>query len=442
MGWAAEEFRDIDLGDNRLDKRLIKVIELLGAKPTASIPEACGGWAETQATYRFLAQEEMDWRSILEPHWARTQERASQHPRVLCVQDTTELNFNGQKIEGLGPLSYETQRGLYLHPTYLVTPEREPLGVWDAYMWAREFKDEHGDRPGIKESCRWLEGYERLAEWAPEWLDTRLTYVADREADSLEWMLKAQALGHPVDWLIRARHNRVLPNGERLWAEVTAGEALGEVCFDLGRRPGRRARKVRQRIWAQRVPIGNKRTGTVYVTCLVAKEMSPPAGEAPVEWRLLSHLEVAGLQAAAELICWYQARWEIEMFFNISKTGCRVEALQLSSIDRVERALALFMVIAWRINLLMRLGWTCPELPAKIIFDRDEWQAAYILNKKKLPSKPPQLNTVLRLVAQLGGFLGRKGDGEPGAKSIWQGLQRVMDGAATLQFSRQLQEAE
>jgi hypothetical protein len=116
MSWAAEEFKDIDLGDKRLDKRAVRLAERLAEKPTASIPGACGGWAETQAAYRFLAQDAMDWRDILAPHWACSQARMREQAVVLCIQDSTDLNFNGQAISSLGPLSYEAQRGLYLHP--------------------------------------------------------------------------------------------------------------------------------------------------------------------------------------------------------------------------------------------------------------------------------------------------------------------------------------
>lgn len=150
--WAAAEFKDIDLGDQRLNKRAVLLAERLAEKPTASIPSACGGWEETAAAYRFLAQDELDWRDILAPHWQSSAERMRACEVVLCIQDTTELDFNGQAIAGLGPLSYEAQRGLYLHPTYAVTPAREPLGVLDAYMGAREPKGADGVRPGIKES--------------------------------------------------------------------------------------------------------------------------------------------------------------------------------------------------------------------------------------------------------------------------------------------------
>ena len=150
MSWADEEFRGVDLGDKRRANRVIRLVERLAERPTASIPGACNGWAETQAAYRFLSGEDYDWMDILEPHRQCTQTRMAAHPVVLCVQDTTELNFNGQAITGLGPLSYEAQRGMYLHPTFAVTARREPLGVLDAWMWAREPKAADGTRPGIR----------------------------------------------------------------------------------------------------------------------------------------------------------------------------------------------------------------------------------------------------------------------------------------------------
>lgn len=437
MSWAKEEFKGIDLGDKRLDKRAVLLAERLAAKPMASIPGACGGWAETQAAYRFLGQEEMEWSDILAPHGECTKERMRPHAVVLCLQDTTELDFNGQAIEGLGPLSYEAQRGMYLHPTYAVTVAREPLGVLDSWMWAREPQDATGRRGGIKESLRWIEGYQRVAELAAELPKTRLVYVADRESDILELMVTAHNLGTPADWLLRSQHNRSLPEGGKLWDTVVTGAPWGEVRFTLPSRPGRKARSVRQQVWARRVRLGK---GQVEATCIVAREIGAPDGIAAIEWRLLTNRETAGFEAVVELIDWYRARWEIEIFFHVLKNGCKVEALQLSTLERIERALALFLVVGWRIARLMRLGRTCPDLPAELLFEEGEWQAAFILNKRKPPKTPPRLNEVVRLVAMLGGFLGRKGDGEPGVKTLWLGLQRVMDFAMGLQFAREIQE--
>ena len=436
MGWAAQEWATADLGDRRLNRRLIKVAQQLADKPTASIPGACGGWADTAGAYRMFSNDSFDWRDVIEPHARCTMQRMGQESLVLCLQDTTELDFNGQTIEGLGPLSYEAQRGMYLHPTYAVSTQREPLGLLDAWMWAREPRDAQGERGGITESVRWIEGYERLAERALELPGTRLMQVGDRESDMFDLMSRAQSLGWPVDLLVRSQHNRVLPDGQRLWDEVQACESLGDIEFTMAHRPGRQARVVKQQLRVKRMRLGGQGDTEVTMTCVIASEIAAPKGDKPVCWRLLTNREITSLAEAVELIDWYRARWEVEIFFHVLKNGCRVEALQLASMPRIERALALFMVVSWRIAHLMRMGRTCPDLPAELMFDDDEIKAAYVINKKPPPLARLKLNEVLRHVAMLGGFLARKGDGEPGVKTIWLGMQRVMDFAAGVRFMR------
>lgn len=430
--WAEDEFGGSKLGDERLNLRLIKLATRFAEQPTASIPGACGDWAETLAAYRFFDQASagkrgLNWQSILQPHMDCSEARMAQHPIVLCLQDTTELDFNGQEIAGLGPLSYEAQRGMYLHPTYAVTPEREPLGVIDAWMWAREPKTTDGTRPGIGESCRWIEGYERVAETAAKMPETRLVYVADREADMVGLMRRAQVLGTPADWLIRAKHNRCLPQGGKLWAATLAEAPLGEIEFTLASRHGQAERTVRQRLRTKTTDIPTPDGAGVRVACVIATEIDPPAGCTPVEWRLLTNREVTDLDAAVQLIDWYRCRWEIETLFHVLKNGCRVEALQLGSMPKLELALAVYLVVSWRLARLVRLGRIHPEWPADLFFSETEWAGAYVLNKKKPPKKAPTLREVIRLIAQLGGFLGRKGDGEPGVKSLWLGIQRLRD---------------
>ncbi|HEX7934348.1 MAG TPA: IS4 family transposase, partial [Paraburkholderia sp.] len=433
--WTQTEFKQLELGDARLNKRARLLMERMAADPMASVPKACQGWGETMAAYRFFDNDKVEWHAILEPHWQQTQERMLAHRVVLCVQDTSELDFNGQGAIGLGPLSYEAQRGMYLHPTYAVTPQREPLGILDAWMWAREKKDESGKRGGLKESVRWIEGYERIAEMAPSLPSTRLVYVADREADLMSLMLRAQELGTPADWLVRAAHNRCLPEGDKLWERTSRGEAVGQITFTMASRHGVKARTVRQRLWVQRVELPAGKGKCIAATCLVAREFDAPAGVKPIEWRLLTNRMASTVEEAVELIDWYRARWEVEILFNILKNACRVEALQLGTIERLERALALFLVVAWRVAYLMRLGRTCPDLEAHLFFDPDEIRAAYLLTKTRA-SAQPKLNEVLRLIARLGGFLGRKGDGEPGAKTIWLGLREVHVAAKTLRLLR------
>ena len=436
MSWAQEEMGGAALGDARRSRRLVKLVERLAEQPSLSIPAACSGAGETKAAYRLLSHDAVGWSDILAPHLKNSVQRMGAEPVVLCLQDTTQLDFNGQDIEGLGPLSYEAQRGMSLHATYAVSPARVPLGVLDAWMWVREAKKSDGTRGGVLESERWIEGYERLAELAPELPATRLVCVGDRESDMLALLLKARELGHAVDYLLRCQHNRVLPEGGKLWEAVMDSEPLGRICFEMPAGRGRKARTVQQEVRAQRVQLNDRRGGQLEVSCLIATEVGAPAAAKPVVWRLLSNRCVPTLEAAAELIDWYRARWEIELLFLTLKEGCRVEALQLASVERIERALALYLVVSWRIGLLMRLGRACPDWDAERLLTRQEWQAAWIVARKKPPAVTPTLRAALHMIARLGGFLGRKGDGEPGVKSLWIGLQRVASCVEGMRFQQ------
>lgn len=440
MGWAEHEFETLDLGDPRLNRRAVLLAERLGQKPGASIPGACENWAETAGAYRFLRNEQVNWEDVMTAHGQATVARIREHSVVLCLQDTTELDYNGQVMTGLGPLSYEAQRGLYLHPTYVVTPQREPLGVMNAWTWAREFKQGDAPRKGVLESVRWIESYERMVEQALALPGTRHVCIGDRESDILALLVKARDMNHAVDYLVRCKHNRALPDGAKLWDRVMDSTPLGQVRFEIPAGRGRKARKVEQELRTQSVILGDGKGSQLTVTCLIASEINAPEGAKPVVWRLLTNRPASTLEAAIELIDWYRARWEIELFFLVLKEGCRVERLQLADTERLQTALALYMVIAWRINRLMRLGRTLPDLPADLLFETDEWRAAFILNKKPVPKQVPTLNTVVRLIAQRGGFLGRKHDGEPGAKTIWLGMQEIAVFVEGARYARQLNE--
>jgi len=280
MNWAHEEMAGAQLGDQRLSTRAASLLDTLGAKPTLSIPAAARGWAETQAAYRFFGHEKVSAESVLAPHAERTLERARAQRVVLAIQDTTELDFTGKDdIEGLGPLTYAAQRGLHLHPTFLVTPERLPLGVFDAWLWARDpetFGHSSAHLPiEDKESARWLEGYQRLGEIAGDLPDTRLVYVADREADIYELFVAAN--DSAVELLVRASHDRALLDDGRLRETLARAQALGTVTFTLPKSAKRPARTVTQTLRAARVsiraPNGKARLApSVALTAILAEE--------------------------------------------------------------------------------------------------------------------------------------------------------------------------
>jgi len=427
----------IRLGDKRREKRLIKLVETLAAQPRASIPVAAQGWAETKASYRLLENPAVDWQEILDMHAERTERRVWTHSSkiALCIQDTTELDFSSQPgITGLGRLNYEARRGMYVHPTLVVTPEGHALGVTDAWMWARRPKGE----AEFIESIRWVTGYERVAEMAGKVGETSLVYVADREGDMRALFDKAHELGYAADYLVRAVHERNTTDGDKIWQDLGKTEPLGEVEFVLPADGGRAARQVRQRVYARRITLP-KRSGfpEIEVTAILTREENPPPGEKPLEWRLLTNRQAAILEEVVELIDWYRRRWLIEIFFRILKSGCKVEALQLSTLERLERALMIFLIIAWRILHVVTWGRESPDLPCDVVFDTEEWQAAWIVEHRSTPpATPPKLGEMVRLIARFGGFLARKRDGHPGPKAIWEGMEKVRHYAVGIELGK------
>jgi hypothetical protein len=325
MSDLGAEFGAIALGDQRLNRRARRLAQTLGEKPTLSIPAACGGWGETRAAYRLFDHPEVTAERVLAPHIACTEERLRAHPRVLCIQDTTELDYTTKKdsIVGLGPLNYESRWGMYLHPTLVLTPERVPLGLLDAYTWVREpgslGQEKDRGRPlEEKESLRWVDGFARVNALAETLSDTRLTYIADRESDIYDLFVEAPCPERGADWLVRVQHtDRLLIDGAKLREAVDAAPVLTEITFKRPATNGRRARTVHQQIKAVRVtlkpPARPDRTlAEVSVTALLATETQPPPGVDPLDWLLLTNLPVETAEHAVEKLSWYLCRWQIE----------------------------------------------------------------------------------------------------------------------------------
>jgi len=449
MSVLAAELQDISLGDQRLNRRAQWLIETLGAKPTQSIPGACNGWYETRAAYRFFDHSAVTAEQVLAPHVACTEERLREHSRVLCIQDTSELDFSTKKgIAGLGPLNYESRYGMYIHPTLAVTPERLALGLLDLHLFTREpgslSQDKDRHRPlEEKESVRWVDGYARVNELAEELTDTRLTYIADREGDIYDLFVEAPIPENCADWLVRVPHrDRCLADGRKLNEALDAAPVLATTTFERPATNGAKAREVEQEIKVVRVTLKapsrpDRTLPDTTVTALLATETNPPAGEEPLNWLLLTNMAVETAEQAIEKLSWYLCRWQVEIYFRILKSGCHIEALQLETRERLEPALAIYMIIAWRVLYLTMLGRECPEMPCDAVFAEEEWKAVYLVTHKQAPpEQPPSLDTMVRMVASLGGFLNRKSDGFPGPKTIWIGLQRIPDFVRALEAYR------
>lgn len=460
--WVEHEFATVDMGDNRLNKRMKLVATRISEAPGGSLQSAFRGWDEVVGAYRFFNNERTTVESIITPHQKATLARVKEHERVVLIQDTSELDYTAKsKLKGTGPLSTKKRQGFFSHNHLVISPERLPLGIWNTNIYARDER-EHGKNDQRKkkpiekkESYRWLEGYRqacRLSESAPT---TQVISCSDREGDIYEvfneWHQRRLDDNPVADWLIRGNQDRSTvdeQNGrqQRIWEQVASSPLLGTAEIQVTKqiqykkdKNGSRLKHVRParlanlEIRTTTVTLDPPcRSGTklavVSFQVVMAKEKHPPPNDDPICWVLFTSLGVSGLEDSLEILKLYSGRWEIEVFHYVLKTGCTVEELQLKEDERIKPAIALYMVVAWRVMYAMKLGRECPNLPCDIIFEENEWKALWVIayDYKALESKP-SLGDFIMKVAEFGGFLGRKSDGPPGPKSIWQGMTRVRD---------------
>jgi len=441
--WAEDEFGEADLGDKRLSNRLVSLVRDFYARPQASVPQACQSRAKTKAAYRFFEHPHMSMDKVLEQHYEATLGRVSQEGLVLAVQDTTTLNYTAHPAtENLGPIGYRLDKGigLILHDTMTFNRDGTPLGLLDVQCWARDGEDfgkkkrRHKVPIEEKESHKWLISFRKVAEAQKRCPETTLVSVGDREADIYElFELALKDLSGPK-LLVRASQNRILAEGQgHLWDKVSEQDISGiqEVYVPRrGRRPARVARlSVRFAEVTLKPPQKKKEHKELTLWAILAREEDAPEDIKPIEWMLLTTFRVTNFEEATEKVGWYAIRWGIEVYHRTFKSGCKIEERQLGHADRIETCLAIDMVVAWRIFHLTKLGRETPDVPCTVFFEDAEWKAlnTYITQNPTTPDQPLSLRDAIRMVASLGGFLGRKSDGEPGTKSLWIGLQRLDD---------------
>jgi len=441
--WPEEELAQADLGDRRLARRLVSILRDFYARPQANIPQACQTRSKTKATYRFLEHPEMTLDKILHSHYEATLDRLRGEKIVLAIQDTTTLNYTTHlATENLGPINNRPDKGLglLLHDTMAFSPEGIPLGLIDVQCWARDGEDfgkrrrRHELPIEQKESHKWLVSFRKTAQAQRRYPQSTFVSIGDREADIYELFELALKEESTPKLLVRAMHDRLLGEGQgHLWERVARQEVSGIQEVRIPRRGSRPSRVARLEVRFAQVslkpPQRKSSLRDLTVWAVLAREISPPQGIDPVDWLLLTTMEVTTFEQAVEKLAWYTVRWGIEVYHRTLKSGCKIEERQLGTADRIETCLAIDMVVAWRIVYLTRLGRDTPEVPCTVYFEEAEWKAltAYITRNPLSPERTPTLREATHMVASLGGFLGRKGDGEPGTKSLWIGLQRLDD---------------
>jgi hypothetical protein len=443
--WAKHEFGRADLPDGRLRKRLVDVADAFFKHPIDPIPVAFQGDAvQTQAAYRFFHNPQVTLETLLHSHYEATAGRIKAHPRVLVAQDTTSLNYDRHPAtSGLGPINTRADgaQGLKLHDSLALTPEGIPLGLVDIQVWARDphAEDEETKDPRrpieAKESFRWLHSFRRTAAIQRLCPHTHLISIADREADIYE--LFQEALQDPAgpDLLIRASRTtqRQVIDDETLrplWEFIPAQPVAGGITLAIPGRGGRPPRVAELEVRfapVQLRPPQRIKGEALALWAIHAVEPNPPKGAEPVEWLLLTTVPTHSFDEAVERLGWYAARWNIEVFHRTLKSGCRIEDRRLADADSLEACLALDLVVAWRVMYLAKLGRETPDIPCTVFFEDAEWKALVCHHDRTRtpPETPPTIGEAMRMVAKIGGFLGRKGDGHPGATVLWRGLDKL-----------------
>jgi hypothetical protein len=441
--WADKEFKEAEFGDHRLNERVVRIAKAFYARPQANIPQACQTRSETKAAYRFFDHPETTMEKVLAAHYETTLGRISREEVVLAVQDTTSLNYTAHPgTQNLGPIGYRLDRGigLMLHSTLAFSREGTPLGLLDVQCWAREAAEfgKKKRRQSLpieqKESYKWLVSFRKVAEAQKRTPKVTLVSIGDREADIYELFEMGVSDPSGAKFLVRAEQDRLLAEGQgHLWEKMAGQEVAGVQEIEVPRRKNHPARVARLEIrFAEvtlRSPKNKKRRRELTLWAVWAREAEAPVEGERIEWMLLTTVPVNTFEEALEKLAWYTIRWGIEIFHKTLKSGCKVEERQLGHADRIETCLAIDMVVAWRIFHLTKLGRETPNVPCTVFFEDAEWKAlvAYVTHTPTPPENPPPLREAMRMVASLGGFLGRKGDGEPGTKSLWLGLQRLDD---------------
>lgn len=336
-----------------------------------------------------------------------------------------------------------SSRGLIMHTALAFTTQGLPVGLLSQDIWARDpdrslrqDKKLQKSYPKLpvqeKESNKWFKSLADTLELVPA--GTRVVTIADRESDISEFIFEGQRL--KTDLLIRVcRDRRLQDENKNLWNFMSGVRISSHKLVKVPEREGCAARKAKVAIRFASVTLKpsnfKKKMEPVYIVFVM--EPNPPTDVEPLEWMLLSTMRIRNIGDALEKIRWYGLRWGIEVYHRILKSGCRVEACKLQTAGRLKCYLSMMSIIAWRIFWMTHFNRNNPNAPCTAVLTEHEWKSLYskIHKTKEIPTEIPSIKEVTVWIARLGGFLARKGDGDPGPTTIWRGWTRLSDIADT-----------
>lgn len=467
--WVHDDTLGSSFKDPRLKERFRKLLEQIWNSVGKAIPFACQDWANTKAAYRFLSNEKVSEKEILDGHFMATKERvdAQKEGKILILQDTTEFIYNSSNPEKIGwtrklkigkrgveKSAIHKQCGILMHSSLAITEVGLPLGLCAIKFWTRkEFKgtDELKRRINYtrinieeKESYRWLENLRQSTELFQD--PTRCVHIGDRESDIYE--LFALAKDCNTSFITRFCQDRLINPKECdiQFADDdshTVADAMNMVevkgahnitikntdgnLIDIGL-------EIKYAKITVLPPVGPKRKKyeALALTVIHAVEKEMPANRERIVWKLITNLQVTSAKEAIEKLDWYALRWRIETFHKILKSGCRAESLKLRTAERLSNIIAIFCIVSWRIFWMTMIGRLSPDINPEVALTKEEIQLIDALNDKKKDKttgniKTKTLSYYLTKIAILGGYMNRTSDPTPGNIIMWRGLSRLTD---------------
>lgn len=443
-------FAHAQLGDQRRNKRLIKTFDSMQRHPGGTLPDKLGSPADLRAFYRLCDCDDVTHAALIAAARQHTLTRiAATSEPVLIVHDATELDYNSlTSLAGdLGQIGTGSRRGYICQNVLAVAADTgEVLGLMDQILHHRdeisqkETLAEHRERE-TRESLLWLRGTEQLPALA------KLIDVADQGADTFEFLEHESHSGRR--FVVRAcKTRKVYAGHEAVGPQSYLKEyannlsELGRFTMDVQAQPGRKARKDAEfvvrgaAVLVCRPHAKSGRHGDAPLPLYVVKvaEVKPPRGEKAVEWMLLTNEPVRSFDDAWRVIAWYERRWIVEELHKAKKTGCRIEEMQFTTLDRLEPAIALLSIVA--VTLLnLRDASRHPDAKtrrATSVVAPDYVRVLSIWRHRKV-RETMTVHEFYYALARLGGHQNRKSDHRPGWLVLWRGwtkLQAMLDGYA------------
>jgi hypothetical protein len=451
-GWFDRELAGCNLADERLNKRLRKLVSQIGSAMGQSIPLVCQDWANTKAAYRFFANDRVSEADILAGHFQSTRDRtAATDGPVLVLHDTTEFTYQREDTNAIGitksvnsgrdkagRVRSHTVCGILMHSSLAVTTEGLPLGLTAVKFWTRKkFKGTAALKRKInptrvpiekKESIRWLENVQQSTELLGD--PERCVHVGDRESDIYELFCVAEEAG--TRFLIRTCVDRLAGNGDHTIADEMEEVAVKglhriEVRDDNGDLD-EAVLEIRYRKTQVQPPIGKqKRYPALTLTVIHAEERGTPRNRKKITWKLITNLPVTSRADAVGKLEWYALRWKIEVFHKILKSGCKAEESKLRTAQRLTNLVSVFCILSWRVFWMTMLNRSAPNALPTVALTATEIAVLDRLVNDKPQRRRKTLTHYLTKIARLGGYLARASDPPPGNTVMWRGLSRLTD---------------